>query len=60
MEQIVQGLKELEEKNIFHRDIKLENILIETGSDVPRARLIDFGMSSFTERDTVHEMDYGE
>ncbi|XP_078807005.1 serine/threonine-protein kinase pim-2 isoform X2 [Oryzias latipes] len=58
MEQIVQGLKELEEKNIFHRDIKLENILIETGSDVPRARLIDFGMSSFTERDTVHEMDY--
>uniref|UniRef100_A0A4W6DW32 non-specific serine/threonine protein kinase n=1 Tax=Lates calcarifer TaxID=8187 RepID=A0A4W6DW32_LATCA len=30
-------------KGVFHRDIKSENILIETGSDVPRVRIIDFG-----------------
>ncbi|XP_041656820.1 serine/threonine-protein kinase pim-1-like [Cheilinus undulatus] len=47
MKQLVNAAKELEENNIFHRDIKVENILIETGSDVPRVRLIDFGLSCF-------------
>ena len=36
---------ELDTKGVFHRDIKLENILIETASNVPCARLIDFGCS---------------
>uniref|UniRef100_A0A3B4ZZZ0 Serine/threonine-protein kinase n=1 Tax=Stegastes partitus TaxID=144197 RepID=A0A3B4ZZZ0_9TELE len=31
-------------RGIFHRDIKSENILIDTGSDVPRTWLIDFGL----------------
>ncbi|XP_030578799.1 serine/threonine-protein kinase pim-3-like isoform X2 [Archocentrus centrarchus] len=47
LKQLIEAAKELEDKNIFHRDIKIENILIETGSDVPRVRLIDFGMSCF-------------
>uniref|UniRef100_A0A3Q0SRB0 non-specific serine/threonine protein kinase n=1 Tax=Amphilophus citrinellus TaxID=61819 RepID=A0A3Q0SRB0_AMPCI len=47
LKQLTEAAKELEDKNIFHRDIKTENILIETGSDVPRVRLIDFGLSCF-------------
>ncbi|KAM6934076.1 serine/threonine-protein kinase pim-2-like [Xenentodon cancila] len=47
MKQLVDAAVYLEEKQIFHRDIKPENILIETGSDVPRVRLIDFGLSCF-------------
>lgn len=45
---------ELQSQNIFHRDIKLENILIETGSEVPQVRLIDFGLSCFTERNASY------
>ncbi|KAK2836038.1 hypothetical protein Q5P01_016522 [Channa striata] len=41
--QLVDALIELHFKRVFHRDIKLANILIETSSDVPRVRLIDFG-----------------
>ncbi|XP_039897600.1 serine/threonine-protein kinase pim-2-like [Simochromis diagramma] len=51
LKQLVDAAKDLEEKHIFHRDIKSDNILIETGSDVPRVRIIDFGLSCFaTER----------
>ncbi|XP_042079307.1 CDPK-related kinase 6-like [Haplochromis burtoni] len=42
LKQLVDAAKDLEEKHIFHRDIKSDNILIETGSDVPRVRIIDF------------------
>ncbi|TNN76995.1 Serine/threonine-protein kinase pim-2 [Liparis tanakae] len=41
--QLVDALIEVHSRGVFHRDIKLDNILIETGSDVPRVRLIDFG-----------------
>nr|XP_040037131.1 aurora kinase-like isoform X1 [Gasterosteus aculeatus aculeatus] len=50
LRQLVDAALDLESKNIFHRDIKLENILIETSSDVPRVRIIDFGLSCFDER----------
>ncbi|KAK2875603.1 hypothetical protein Q8A73_024031 [Channa argus] len=40
---LVDALLEVHSKSVFHRDIKLDNILIETSSDVPRVRLIDFG-----------------
>ncbi|XP_056300852.1 serine/threonine-protein kinase pim-2-like isoform X2 [Pseudoliparis swirei] len=43
VKQLVDALIEVHSKEVFHRDIKLDNILIETGSDVPRVRLIDFG-----------------
>uniref|UniRef100_A0A8C6Q0G4 non-specific serine/threonine protein kinase n=1 Tax=Nothobranchius furzeri TaxID=105023 RepID=A0A8C6Q0G4_NOTFU len=46
-------LQENQDTNIFHRDIKPKNILIETGSEIPRLRLIDFGLSCFT--DTEYE-----
>ncbi|KAI3372757.1 hypothetical protein L3Q82_022717, partial [Scortum barcoo] len=51
--------QELQSKNIFHRDIKLENILIETSSDVPRLRLIDFGLSCFTKKTSLYRTFYG-
>ncbi|KAM4539915.1 serine/threonine-protein kinase pim-1-like [Odontesthes bonariensis] len=43
-------------KCIFQRDLKAENILIETSSDVPRVRLIDFGQSCFTKKQTTYGM----
>ncbi|XP_074530846.1 serine/threonine-protein kinase pim-1-like [Halichoeres trimaculatus] len=45
--QLLDALIEIESRGVFHRDIKLENILIETGSDVPRVRIIDFGCGTF-------------
>uniref|UniRef100_A0A3B5AY58 non-specific serine/threonine protein kinase n=1 Tax=Stegastes partitus TaxID=144197 RepID=A0A3B5AY58_9TELE len=50
MKQLVDAAIHLEKNGVFHRDIKSENILIETGSEVPRVRLIDFGLSCFSER----------
>uniref|UniRef100_A0A8C3AQV9 non-specific serine/threonine protein kinase n=1 Tax=Cyclopterus lumpus TaxID=8103 RepID=A0A8C3AQV9_CYCLU len=35
---------------VFHRDIKTENVLIETDSDVPRVRIIDFGCGCFVRK----------
>jgi serine/threonine protein kinase len=28
---------------VLHRDIKPDNLLVETGSDTPRVRIIDLG-----------------
>lgn len=47
MKQLVDAIIEVHSRGVFHRDIKLDNILIETGSDVPRVRLIDFGCSTY-------------
>ncbi|XP_040004696.1 serine/threonine-protein kinase pim-2-like [Xiphias gladius] len=43
MKQLVEAAINMHSKGVFHRDIKSENILIETGSNVPRVRIIDFG-----------------
>ncbi|XP_044079477.1 serine/threonine-protein kinase pim-2-like isoform X2 [Siniperca chuatsi] len=45
--QLVDALIEVHSRGVFHGDIKLDNILIETDSDVPRIRLIDFGCGTF-------------
>nr|XP_046253942.1 serine/threonine-protein kinase pim-1-like isoform X2 [Scatophagus argus] len=59
LKQLVDAAKELEDKRIFHRDIKPENILIETSSDVPRVRVIDFGLSCFFKKKSVYRVFYG-
>ncbi|XP_037618195.1 serine/threonine-protein kinase pim-2-like isoform X3 [Sebastes umbrosus] len=59
LKQLVDALIDLEDKSIFHRDIKVENILIETGSDVPQVRLIDFGLSCFVKRGANYRDYYG-
>ncbi|XP_062414592.1 serine/threonine-protein kinase pim-1-like, partial [Pungitius pungitius] len=56
LRQLVDAALDLENKNIFHRDIKVENILIETSSKVPRVRVIDFGLSCYDDKkETYHE-----
>uniref|UniRef100_A0A3Q4AQS2 non-specific serine/threonine protein kinase n=1 Tax=Mola mola TaxID=94237 RepID=A0A3Q4AQS2_MOLML len=47
MKQLVSALIEIHSRGVFHRDIKPDNILIETSSDVPCVRIIDFGCGTF-------------
>ncbi|KAM3613950.1 uncharacterized protein V6R79_007546 [Siganus canaliculatus] len=42
-QQLVDSLIDIHSHCVFHRDIKLENILIETSSSGPRVRILDFG-----------------
>ncbi|KAF7655014.1 hypothetical protein LDENG_00061820 [Lucifuga dentata] len=41
--QLLDAAIDLQSKGVFHRDSKLENILIELDSDVSRLRVIGFG-----------------
>uniref|UniRef100_A0A3Q2PJS8 non-specific serine/threonine protein kinase n=1 Tax=Fundulus heteroclitus TaxID=8078 RepID=A0A3Q2PJS8_FUNHE len=50
LKQLVEAGIYLQDASIFHSDIKPENILIETSSEVPRVVLIDFGLSCFDKR----------
>nr|XP_054592902.1 serine/threonine-protein kinase pim-1-like [Nothobranchius furzeri] len=59
VKQLVDAVKHLEDTNIFHRDIKPQNILIETGSEIPQLRVIDFGLSCFTDREYEDGWFYG-
>ncbi|KAK5868903.1 hypothetical protein PBY51_009878 [Eleginops maclovinus] len=52
--QLVDALIEVHSKGVFHRDIKLDNILMETGSEIPRVRLIDFGCGTFLLQGMYH------
>ena len=45
MKQLLNALIQFHQKGVVHRDIKLENVLVETGSRVPVVRVIDFGLS---------------
>ncbi|XP_027884965.1 serine/threonine-protein kinase pim-2-like [Xiphophorus couchianus] len=47
LKQLVEAAIQLQDANIFHRDIKLENVLIERSSEGLQAYLIDFGLSLF-------------
>uniref|UniRef100_A0A3B4W9P0 non-specific serine/threonine protein kinase n=1 Tax=Seriola lalandi dorsalis TaxID=1841481 RepID=A0A3B4W9P0_SERLL len=48
--QLVEAAREMHSKGVFHRDLKSENILIETSSDGPRVRIIDFGCGCVVRR----------
>ncbi|XP_076021627.1 serine/threonine-protein kinase pim-2-like [Genypterus blacodes] len=43
MKQLVAAFLDLHSKGVLHRDIKADNILVQTGPDGPRIRVIDFG-----------------
>ncbi|XP_068444160.1 uncharacterized protein [Clinocottus analis] len=54
--QLVDAAIYLQKKQVFHRDIHQANVLIETSSDIPRVRFIDFGVSCFAkEGDSFHK-----
>ncbi|XP_034408428.1 serine/threonine-protein kinase pim-2-like [Cyclopterus lumpus] len=50
MKQLVEAAIQMLSDEVFHRDIKTENVLIETDSDVPRVRIIDFGCGCFVRK----------
>ncbi len=45
--QIVEGVKYIHEKNYYHGDLKLENIVIDKDGHV---RIIDFGLANKAEQ----------
>ncbi|PWA24588.1 hypothetical protein CCH79_00011831 [Gambusia affinis] len=47
MTQLVNAAIEMYNKGVFHRDLKLENTLVEIGPAGPRLRIIDFGCGSY-------------
>ncbi|XP_008409085.2 serine/threonine-protein kinase pim-1-like [Poecilia reticulata] len=47
MNQLVNAAMEMYNRGVFHRDLKLENTLVEIGSAGPRLRIIDFGCGSY-------------
>uniref|UniRef100_UPI0037E84BF6 ribosomal protein S6 kinase alpha-6-like n=1 Tax=Semicossyphus pulcher TaxID=241346 RepID=UPI0037E84BF6 len=56
MRQLVEAARELQTNNVFHRDIKLENILIDTSAEAPQAKLIDFGLSCFANKNSTFKV----
>ncbi|XP_072320742.1 serine/threonine-protein kinase pim-2-like [Eucyclogobius newberryi] len=52
MQQVVEALVDLHSKKVFHRDIKLENLLVQTTESGPRIRIIDFGCSCVVQSQT--------
>ncbi|KAM3608360.1 uncharacterized protein V6R79_023772 [Siganus canaliculatus] len=48
IQQLVDAFVEIHSRGVLHRDLHLENVLMELGSTVPRARVIDFGFGRFT------------
>lgn len=51
IKQIVEAFRILSEKNIIHRDLKLQNILLTGNSEDANLKLADFGLSRFLEDD---------
>mmetsp|Transcript_10720 Transcript_10720/g.20866 ORF Transcript_10720/g.20866 Transcript_10720/m.20866 type:complete len:523 (+) Transcript_10720:1550-3118(+) len=47
MQQLAEGFRELRNKNIIHRDLKLSNILMTEASPNAKLKIADFGMSRF-------------
>lgn len=43
--QLLQGIAYLHARNICHRDIKIENVLLESCGNMTRVLLSDFGMA---------------
>ncbi|XP_060890792.1 serine/threonine-protein kinase pim-2-like [Labrus mixtus] len=56
LKQLIEAARELQSKKVFHRDIKAENILIETSTDFPRVRVIDFGLSCFFKKSSLYRI----
>jgi serine/threonine protein kinase len=54
--QLLRGLKHIHSKNILHRDIKLDNILLTESEGELKAKICDFGVSRFiTDSEVINE-----
>ncbi|XP_077448224.1 serine/threonine-protein kinase pim-2-like isoform X2 [Stigmatopora argus] len=59
LKQLVDVALKLQEQRIFHRDIKTENILIEGTPEGLHVRIIDFGLSCFTNERSLYRLFFG-
>ncbi|XP_061605635.1 uncharacterized protein LOC133466189 [Phyllopteryx taeniolatus] len=57
MKQLVVAAISMHAVDVFHRDLKQENILLEATSGVPRVRIIDFGCSCFASNEPYRDYD---
>nr|XP_046236752.1 serine/threonine-protein kinase pim-2-like isoform X2 [Scatophagus argus] len=48
MRQLVDAAIDMHSKGVFHRDIKLQNVLVQLNNGVPTVRIIDFGCGSLS------------
>ncbi|XP_077353856.1 dnaJ homolog subfamily B member 1a isoform X1 [Festucalex cinctus] len=55
MRQLVDAVIKMHAVNVFHRDLKLGNVLLEATYGVPRVRVIDFGCSCFVTEEPYHD-----
>ncbi|XP_072311591.1 serine/threonine-protein kinase pim-1-like isoform X2 [Eucyclogobius newberryi] len=52
LKQMVEASIQMHNRGVFHRDLKLENILVEMGHRVPKAWVIDFGCGCLVKEGT--------
>lgn len=52
LKQMVHASIHMHRNGVFHRDLKCENILIETKNDAPKVRVIDFGCGCLVKEGT--------
>ncbi|XP_069579254.1 serine/threonine-protein kinase pim-3-like [Brachyistius frenatus] len=51
MKQLVEASIHMQSAGVFHRDLKLDNVLIHPGVSGPRVRIIDFGCGCATQKE---------
>lgn len=53
MSQLASGLKALKDHNVFHRDLKPNNILLANKGDRPVLKIADFGFARYVEEESL-------
>ncbi len=57
--EILEGVKYLHNKNIIHRDLNLENILLKNGKTKTFVKIADLGLSKVHDINKLHSRDRG-